>query len=401
MAVRLLAAALLALLAFVPAAVTAAAAPDDLSEDPLERATLLALPSVYRIDVTMRVTALRTRDGRRIALPPEARTLEETGTAFAVAPDGWLVTAGHVAAPGPATIARMVHQSRLARAGRAHGDEAAARRWVERTGARPVGHRVVRLVATQADAGGGADAARTFPVREVRPSARADLALMRIGARGAPALATDEAASRGTPIVTIGFGRGSSLHADAPDRGELEPAARRGRLSRSGRLEGDGPGRRALALTAGVMQGDSGGPVVDEEGRVRGVVTRRFPGGGVAEPATELRTLLESAGVTPGEGAAAERFRGAMDAFWDLDYAAARAGLAETRRIFPAHALAGREEARAAALSAAGLELTASGRGRGALLAVGAVSFALALGCAALLVAPGLQGPGGRGRGGR
>ncbi|WP_217914104.1 S1 family peptidase [Miltoncostaea marina] len=394
-------AALVALAALLTAAVPAAAAPADLSEEPLDRATLLALPSVYRVDATIRVAALRTRDGGRIALPPEARTIEERGTAFAVAPDGWLVTAAHVAAPRPATVARMAHQSRLAALGRPHGDEEAARRWVARTGARPVGLRVVGLTATQADAGAGADAARALPVREVRRDGPADLALLRIGARGAPALALDEAASRGTPIVTIGFGRGSSLQAVPGGGGELEPAVRRGALSRSGELVDDGPGRRALAVSAPVMQGDSGGPVVDEEGRVRGVVTRRFPGGGIAEPATEVRTLLEAVGVTPGEGPAGERFRGAMAAFWALDYDAAARGLAETRRVFPAHALAGREAARAAALGAAGMELSATGRRRGALLAVGAVSLALALGCAALLVAPGLRGPAGRRRDGR
>ena len=56
----------LALAALLAAAAGAAAAPpDDLSADPLDRGALLALPSVYRVEMTMHVEALRTADGRR------------------------------------------------------------------------------------------------------------------------------------------------------------------------------------------------------------------------------------------------------------------------------------------------------------------------------------------------
>ena len=111
------------------------------------------------------------------------------------------------------------------------------------------------------------------------PSATADLALIRIRAPAAPALPLDEAASSGTPVVTIGFGVGSSL--DGPVRGENEPAMRRGRLSRTGTLEaedGEEP-RQAIAISVPVERGDSGGPVVDGDGRVRGIVTQRSRGG--------------------------------------------------------------------------------------------------------------------------
>ena len=57
MSPRVLLAVLAALL--LGAGPAAAAAPSDLSTDPLDRATLLALPSVYRVDTTIRVDALR------------------------------------------------------------------------------------------------------------------------------------------------------------------------------------------------------------------------------------------------------------------------------------------------------------------------------------------------------
>ena len=85
-----------------PAGPAAAALPSDLSADPLDRGALLALPSVYRVDVTIEVEALKLADGTRVTLPEAARRIGESGTAVAGAPGGWLVTAAHEARRSPA-----------------------------------------------------------------------------------------------------------------------------------------------------------------------------------------------------------------------------------------------------------------------------------------------------------
>lgn len=399
MAVRLLAA-LLAVLAAV-AAPAAAAAPDDLSPDPLDRATLLALPSIYRIDVTLRVEALRTAGGETVALPPGARTLQEAGTAFAVSSDGWLATAAHVAAPDPAAVARLAYQHKLAVEGLAHDDEAVAE-WVREAGARPVGYERASVRVRQASAGEGGRTPRTFTAGAVVASPAADLALVRIDAPGSPpALGLDEAATSGTPVATLGFGRGSSLSGHGDEGlGELDPALRRGVLSRSGRLLDVVPERQAIAISVPVRRGDSGAPVIDASGRVRGVVILRASGGGIAESSTELRRLMGSRGVRASEGPAAERFREAMGAFWRLDYAAATRGLEATSAAFPAHTLAPRQAARAVALAGGGFRLEGSRRLQGTLVGVAAVATTLALACALALAAPALgrRGSGGDGR---
>ena len=94
---------------------------------------LLALPSVYRVKTTIRVNAIRLGDGRVLRCPPRGREIQEVGTAVAVTPDGWLVTAAHVADPEKGTIARLAYQTREAFAGRPHADEQAAREWVTGT----------------------------------------------------------------------------------------------------------------------------------------------------------------------------------------------------------------------------------------------------------------------------
>jgi hypothetical protein len=374
--VRTLLAALLVTLA--AAAGAAAAIPSDLSDDPLDRGTLLALPSVYRVDVMLHVDALRTAAGDRVALPPGARGIPEAGAAVAVAPGGWLVTAAHVAAPDDATLARLAYQSFLAVRGEAHGD-AAAEDWVERTGAVPVGARAV-VTVTQADVGAGSTHSRSYPAVAVRRSETADLALIRIEDDTAPALELDEAASSGTPVVTIGFGRGSTL--DGPEPGKMEPSIRRGTINRVGNLDDAAGSRQAILISVPVERGDSGGPVIDAAGKVRGIVTLKTAHGGIAERATEVRRLLEENRIIPGAGHTAEAFQEAMDALRGLDLAPAETGFASTLASFPAHTLAGRERARTRELAASTFRLRAADRRQGVLLAVGVLALLAAAACA-------------------
>jgi hypothetical protein len=392
--VRLIAALMVVLALAAPAA---AAPPDDLSADPLERAALLALPSVYEVRVQIEVPALRLDDGTRIALPTAARRIAEGGTAFGVGP-GWLATAAHVVSPSPEALAAMAYQRLQILNERPHGDDV-VQAWLQRTGAEPVGARVVSVVATQADAGEGARSSRAYPALQVAPSETADLALVRIAAREAPALELDEAASTGTEVLTIGFGRGSALSAHGDAGAELVPALRVGELSRTGSLEDADPPREALAITGPVERGDSGAPVIDATGRVRGVVIQRTrTGGGIAERATELRQLMERVGATPAPGLAAEEFRAGMERLWALDPAAARTAFDATLAVYPDHTLAGRERTRAVALEAAGYDLGGD-RTDGLLVGMGVLAGVIAA-CfgAALLLRPPPQGPGARGR---
>ncbi len=375
------------------AAGAAAAPPDDLSEEPFDRAALLALPSLYRVDVTVAVDSLRTRDGARVDLPPEGREIQERGTAFAAAPGGWLVTARHVASPDDETVARLAYQAKLAVAGRAHGD-AVAERWVRENGARPVGAKVTRLVVRQADAGQGSAGSRFYPAMDVVAGERADLALIRIDAPRAPALALDESASIGTAVASLGFGSGGAFA--EPARGDLEPAVRRGEIERTGLLDQDEAARRrnAILTTVPLQSGDSGGPIVDADGDVRGVAVIRSRQGGIAERATEVRQLLEAADVAPGPGRSAELFRAGMTAFWSLDLATAQRRLAAAQRVFPPHTLAAREAARARELAAADFTLLGERRRQGFLLALGGLAVVAALACGLALARQG-----GRGRG--
>lgn len=401
---------LLALLILVAASGTAGAAatageasavPSDLSTDPLDRGVLLALPSVYRVTTTIRVNAIRLRNGDVLKMPAQGRDIGETGTAVGVTADGWVVTAGHVAAPAPETVARLAYQQREAYANHAsHSDAEAARQWVEENGAVAVPGRVVSTVLTPARVGDASVDAGAYRGLETRASPGADLALVRIHAPGAPAVPMEEARSAATPVTTIGFSGDDVLLGghDATPAGE--PTIRRGEIRRTGLLEpGTDRERPGLSVSADVQSGDSGGPVVDGDGALRGIVIERGDGGGgYAETSTEVRQFMQKEGLEPAPGPSATAYRDGMAALWRLDLAAATRALDRARQASPRNALAVQEAARARALAASAFTLRADDRRQGILLGIAVLAVVGAAACALALARPAL--PWTRGGGG-
>lgn len=378
----------LAALACAPAA---PAADEDLAGDPMARAAMLSLPSVYRVDVTLRVPAVRTAAGEVIRVP-DGGAIAERGTATAVAPGGWLVAAAHVVDPNPRTLARVGY-ARWQRAQGVEVTDAEAHAWVRQSGARAVGARVMGVRVTQADPGTGLPDPRRWTGVVARTAADADLSLLRIAAPGAPALELEDTVTLGTPVITVGFGRAGAF--DDPHRPPARPAVRRGTLAQSGLLQE--PERPATVVATDVQAGDSGGPAVGEDGRVRGIVVLRGEGGGIMEQVGAVRRLLEAAGVRGGEGESGALYRRALDRLWALDVAAAERDLAALRRAFPDHTLAQAQALRAAGLAGGDYAIAGDGRLRSLLLGVGILAAVLALGCAARLwwlSAAGRRGPG-------
>lgn len=364
------------LAALLLAPVGHATALSDLSRDQLDRAAILAAPSIYRLEASVTIEALQTMDGRRIELPPRARRLSEVGTAFAIAPDGTLAAAAHVAAPTPVEIARDARLLAQALAGAPHSLDA-AEKWVDETRARPVGASDVQLSVTPArvlseNDGKVADA---IPARLVGAERRKDLALVRIDAVGAPALELNDVRTFGTAVTTLGFGPGSA------DRAKDEPRIERGKIGLSG-VPDSQPDRRLAQVDLAIRRGDSGAPVVDEEGKAVGVVLLRYQDGGLMAPAEDVRKLATAAGVDVDEGRSAKQFRLAMESLWDLDLEQAGARLDQTLDSYPNHLLAKSQASRVERLSAADYRLDpGDSRSRGFWIALAAAGLLGAIVC--------------------
>lgn len=357
----------------------ALAADEDLAGDPLARGAAVALPSVYRVDVTLRIPRVRTARGEVIEVP-HGDAIAERGTATAVAPDGVLVSAAHLVDPSPTTMARIGYQRWQVGQGVTVSD-IDARQWVAESGAAAVGGRVLGIRVTQADPGTGLIAPRRWTGRLLRTAPYADLSLLRIDAPGAPALTLTDVVSLGTPIVTIGFGR--DLADEDAARPTGRPALRRGRLEQTGLLAD--PRRTATVVSTDTQRGDSGGPAVDGDGTVRGIVVLRGEGGGIIEQVGPVRRLLEEAGIEAGEGETGRRWRAALQHLWALDLDTAEGDLAAVRSSFPDHTLARAQTLRAAGLADADYRIAGEGRAQSLLFGIGIVSLILALACAARL----------------
>jgi hypothetical protein len=396
------AAALAAAVALTVGALPAAAADvDDLSGDPLRRGVLLALPSVWRVESVVVVPALRTRDGRLYPLPEgQGRVIRELGTAVAVSPDGVLVTAAHVAAPGGRALAVSAAPFALVRQGMIPTEDEVGD-WVRREGVRPVGvrQRAIRVWRATPD---GHGERLEVPARLLPGglSRRDDLALLRVPLRGIASLRLDEALTSGTPVATIGYGSAAPFGGTA--EGAPDPTVRTGALAVSVRVRRL-PGQRFTAVTTRVQGGDSGGPAVDADGRVRGLVRFRDDRlGGIIERATQVRALLLRAGVDARPGRAAVAFRDGMTRYWALDAEGAARAFRETLRTDPTHPLAARQLDRAQTLRAEGVRLEAGDRRRGLYLGLALASLLAAAVCGAALLArprpPRRAGGGGQGQ---
>ncbi|MGD9695565.1 MAG: serine protease [Thermoleophilia bacterium] len=380
----------LLLVAAVAAAPAAAALPDDLSGDPLDRGVLLATPSVYRIQAEIPVEGVRLGD-RVWRLPAGHRFVAEMGTAVVVAPGGWVVTARHVARPTAKHLTRLALAAVRERLPTDAAEPPDDPERVTAVGARPDAARIT-LVPADVDADPDTAEApdpRLTAGQPIVAADGADLALLKVPAlEKAPALALDEAHTFGTPVASIGFG-GDAFDTDPAN--PVMPAVRRGEIGRSARFDdpdGAAPGRdrQVMLITVPIESGDSGAPVVDARGALRGIVIRSGGDGGTAELATEVRVLLRQRRVATGASPSADHFAAGMRNLWAMRMAAAREQFDAALRIFPGHRLATREQARVDELVTAETELLGRRRRPGALLALASIAIAAAAACGVALL---------------
>lgn len=351
--------------------------PDELSSNRLDRAALVAMPGVWKVEVKAHMTALRTASGAVVMLPARARTVSREGTAFGVTPEGHLVSAAHVVQPSAHDLAETAYLQKLALEGKGR-NEAIARAWVKRTGAVPVGlrplERVVRPMATGAVASRG----RAMSPRIVTTDWLRDIVVLRVpNVHDIPSLGLDRGMDVGTPIATLGFGSENPF-AD-PQHGSLVPAVHTGLIGQTGPLEKT-PARLLTLISNEVQHGDSGSPAVDERGRVRGVVlVRRRGGGGAMAPTEELIHVLDSVGIRAWEGRTQTLYRSALASMSRYDLAGARRDLGRTLASYPDHGLAAYERGRVDQLAKARVSLAGEPWRRGGFTVAGISALIIAI----------------------
>lgn len=310
-----------------------------------ERGIALASPGVVLIQnvtatrVRLAFPSLRSITG--VSRVSRAYTFASVGTGFAVTADGAIVTAGHVVDANenqlrlrvtnelfnellgplgysfdePYTRYRITDNGQLNRM--LH--QCYARIICTFTVGRTVTvYRAVDLVGQELAQG---MSARVLTVSGMEGT---DTAVVKVDGQNMPTVALADTAGElasGDEIVAMGFAGSSG----ALPTGVTEPLKVFGRVSSIRPLGST----EVIELDADIEQGMSGGPVIDAEGNVIGLVSfgtftaTGESGASYLRPVDEIHAALADTGVTPQRGAVDEAFAQAMEHFWGGHYSAA------------------------------------------------------------------------------
>jgi hypothetical protein len=326
--------------------------PNGRTKDPLERSVLLSLGSIYRVETTVSVTALRTNNGTGTTYPlGRIHTVTVLGTAFAVAPTGVLVTDAHVAAPFGAPLAVAAAPLALAQIGE-FGQETAYQAWVDANRVVPVGVHVVGMRVWRATADpkvhGTKIAAR---IVDGSIEQHADLALLQLSDPNVPALLlNDGSETLETPIASIGYGVETATTLGLPTT--LVPDVKFGQIGpTSTKPIAAAPGQTVTYISTPIARGDSGGPAIDQSAQVYGIVRFKYLSGGVLEQSQSIADLLGRIHVKNANGPVFNDFKRGMNDLWSGNYAGAEVAFADTLMADPTHPLAAQEQLLAARLA--------------------------------------------------
>lgn len=360
------------LMVAVTPALAVAAIPDDLSGDPLDRGALVALPGVYELEARFTVESLSTRFEGEEELEIDG-PITVAGSAFGIATGGWILTADHLVNGTSATLAIAALSADPQARERLGIDD--LEEWVEQSGARPVGVRRVDIRLRHVQ---GALSVDPLVATLQRSEPAADMALLLTDRPDAPTLELDDSQSVGTPVVTIGFG------GDEGATRLRQPVVRPGELASTGTIAGRGT-RLFTQVTSAVQRGDSGGPAVDADGRVRGMVITRARVGANLVPGPQIRAFIGAERVEVSNGTQ-ESYREGLAHFWALDFDAARTAMERALEAYPQHPLAGQFIRRSTELTDASVSLSGPDAVRSFLRAIALVAALIALGLGALVI---------------
>ncbi len=362
-----------------------AAIPNGQTTDPLQRSVLLALGSIYRVETTVSVQALRAHSGRLFPLGKND-SVTELGTAFAIAPNGVLLTDAHVASPSGVPLADAAAPLALAQRG-IFLDEAAYEEWVGTNDALPVDVHLLRVQVWRATA--TANASATAIDAQLVPGTldqNQDLALLQIPGHGIPALMLNASPTTGTPVAVIGYGVTRPTTLGLPTT--TVPGITTGSLGSLGTVKNEtgalaaANGQQLIQVDAPIARGDSGGPVVDASGGVDGVVRFLYQGtSGLADTENTIDAFLAKVGVPNAAGPAAANFATGMQDLWANHLSAAHAALKTTLVEDPTHPLAAQELALVTKLQSAPPRATPTHRLRLLFVGLAALAFFAATLC--------------------
>ena len=260
---------------------------------------------------------------KRVALAPS----QEHGTGFAITPDGYIVTNGHVVQAYHDPEDREMRQAALR--------EAVVQACVDPTSAKDRRERALKLLYPKVAPVADVEVTKTLrvvlsnretfvaevkafsPPLAARPGKQApsraapaqesgkDIAILKIDARNLPtiALGDSDRVELGQPIHILGFPGVVLYHELLDKRSAVEASVTSGRVSS---VKRDARGAPVIQTDAAASWGNSGGPAINERGEVVGILTfisvtadetQSVQGFNFLVPANIVREFVRSASV--------------------------------------------------------------------------------------------------------
>jgi S1-C subfamily serine protease len=291
--------------------------------------------------------------------------LTMTGSGFSITPDGYIVTNAHVVAPKQDDLKAAFLVESIRKEG---GDATAAvgeglsqsqtTKYVNALVRWAVTHATLanfkKRIAVYGSSGSGSTSTSKGRTASLVKSGQQfpgkDVALIKVRARNMATvpIGDDTALNAGDRLYVLGFPGPATFDPVLSKDSQKEPTLTQGVLSAKKQVKG---GFTILQTDAGMTHGNSGGPVLDEEGRVVGVATvgsvdpntgNEVAGLNFAVPASIVKDLLGQAKVTATEGQATRTYREALDAFDKQWYKPTLPLFERVKALDPGHPLVAR-----------------------------------------------------------
>jgi S1-C subfamily serine protease len=288
------------------------------------------------VEVGSEVT-LTCPGGREQTVTPAP--FRETGTGWFVDPSGWLITNAHVVARahGPSERASRDQIRRAVTSACGETGMAAAARTAKvklDPSISVILSNGIRLAAT---------VAKYSPPLTGEAMSGRDLALLRLEASDMPTLPLgDSAALRvGDRVHILGFPGVVLSHELLNSSAKVEASITNGAISA---FKQDRAGQPIIQTDAAAAQGNSGGPVIDDRGRVVGVLTfasegpedEGIQGFNFVIPVQAVREFLAGTAAKPDQPGNFDRaWQEALRQFFAGNHAAATKPLTEANRLLP------------------------------------------------------------------
>jgi S1-C subfamily serine protease len=166
-----------------------------------------------------------------------------------------------------------------------------------------------------------------------------DVAVIKVQIKNAPVLklANSEQVKTQDKIIALGYPY-LALGDLLDEKSEVEVTVSRGEISSTNKPLRDGS--TALQFNAGVTHGNSGGPVLNEQGEVIGITTfgpSNFDGIAFAVTSETIMEFVRSAGITNEQGIVDQLYQEALQHYTQGEYSQAIEKFERVERFFPQH----------------------------------------------------------------